>query len=145
MLVSKHPETRDAAAHAEATRDPIFLFQVRRWKWLGAPDGYCFDEEGDCVPADDVTGEPSGAGFPLTGEGVRGMTFGEWDTERVYLSRAEAETYGHARHYNYPDGWRVYCVCAEGVLGDLLKAHGEAFWPTERYARGDERPVRVGT
>jgi hypothetical protein len=37
-----------------------------------------------------------------------------WETDRVY---------GQARHYNYPTGWRVHCLCAEGRLGELLREH----------------------
>jgi hypothetical protein len=137
------PETRDAAAYCECTRDPIFLFQARRWHVLGAPEGYDFDADGECVAVGekaaslvDENGDPERT--VLSEKDLAARTFGEfdtpcaiatWVTERVYLSREEAESYGRARAYNYPSGWRVFCVCAEGALGALLREHGEAAWP----------------
>ncbi len=44
-----------------------------------------------------------------------------WDTEMVFWSREEGEAYGKRRDYNYRDGWRVYCVCANDTLAALLK------------------------
>jgi hypothetical protein len=145
-------ETRDQAAYRECTRDPIFLFQRRRWVVLGAPSGYDFDDEGDCVALEDVEGsdvDGNPAGTVLSGEDLAGRRFGEWDTpcaletwdtEHVFLSREEGEAYGRARAYNYRDGWRVYCVCAEGQLADALKAHGETYWPSAKRIAGDEVP-----
>lgn len=43
-----------------------------------------------------------------------------WRTERVFLTRAEGEAFGKAKHYNYTEGWRVYCVPCKGQLADLL-------------------------
>lgn len=134
------PGTRDAAAFRECTRDPIFLFQRRRWIVTGAPEGYEFDCDGECVKWTDCDGngmeEPSilspkdlaqnthdGCGWDVP------CAIETWETESVWLSREEAEAYGRRRSYNYRDGWRVYCVCAEGQLGQALKVHGEAFWP----------------
>jgi hypothetical protein len=47
----------------------------------------------------------------------------EWGTERVFLTRKEAEDFGRAHHYNYWAGWRVYCVPCEGELAELLTKH----------------------
>lgn len=44
-----------------------------------------------------------------------------WETEGVWLTREEAEAYGKRRSYNYPDGWQVYGICAEGSLAKLLE------------------------
>jgi hypothetical protein len=132
--------TRDAAAYRECTRDPIFLFQARRWVVFGVPDDdeWEFDDEGECVKWTDQDGRRMEQPSVLSPRDLAKRTFGEfdtpcaletWETERVYLSREEAESYGRARAYNYRDGWRVYCVCAEGALGALLREHGEAAWP----------------
>jgi hypothetical protein len=145
-------ETRDQAAYRECTRDPIFLFQRRRWVVLGAPEGYDFDDEGDCVAVDErAESLVDEGGFQertvLSGLDLAGRVFGEWDTpcaletwdtEHVFLSREEGEAYGRARAYNYRDGWRVYCVCAEGQLADLLSAHGETYWPSAKRVASDE-------
>lgn len=139
------PETRAEAGRREATRDPIFLFQRRRWLVVGCPDGYAFDADGDCVRCDE-DGEPLPDGEVLprqklaehrSGEWDVPCAIEEWDTERVYLSREAAEAYGQARAYNYRDGWRVYCVCAEGALAGLLKQHGEAAWVADRASRAE--------
>jgi hypothetical protein len=123
-----NPE-RDAIADHEATRDPIFLFQRRRWIVTGCPDGWEIDEEGDCVR----TGRSGDDPEVLSLQQLSQHCYGEWDvpcaipvweTESVYLTREEGEAYGKSRHYNYRDGWRVYCVCAEGRLGEVLKDHG---------------------
>lgn len=135
--------TRDEARLWECTAEPIFLFQWRKFVVIGAPPGYDFDDEGDCVAEEekaeslvDEDGEPERT--VLSPRDLADRVFGEWDTpcameewitERVFLSRQEGEAYGHARAYNYRDGWRVYCVTAAGVLGEILRQHGEAFWP----------------
>lgn len=110
---------RDATAYRECTRDPIFLFQFWRWRLIREPEGHLIDD---------------GAVYPLEGyPDVEARTIDEllsmkcavawWETESVWLTREEAERYGTTRSYNYPDGWRVYCVCAEGRLGALLREH----------------------
>ena len=55
--------------------------------------------------------------FLFQRKGLRGV----WETERVFENREEADGYGKARSYNYPKGWRVFCVPAEGKLADLLR------------------------
>lgn len=111
---------RDATAYRECTRDPIFLFQVRRWRLLHEPDGFLLDDEGDLVHVDDPEGTPAPSVDDLLS---MECAFAWWETESVWLTREEAEAYGKARHYNYTSGWRVYCVCAEGRLGELLREH----------------------
>jgi len=111
MTISRiHPES-------EITRDPIFLFQVKRYIYHGEPDGYEWGGE-DWYPE----GNPEGA--PLSSSDLEslGAASSYWDAERVFFTREEGEQYGRDRHYNYPDGWRVYCVCSEGVLAELLKS-----------------------
>lgn len=135
------PNTRDAACLHECTANPIFLFQVRRWIVTGCPEGYEFDAEGDCVT-------PAGSEIAMAdlakhkhGEWDTPCAIESWETERVFLQREEGESYGTSRAYNYPSGWRVYCVTASGALGKMLEQHGEAFWPTihgQPSARGME-------
>ena len=43
-----------------------------------------------------------------------------WNPERVFLSREAGERYGKACSYNYPSGWRIYSVPADGSLKDML-------------------------
>jgi len=82
----------------ECTRDPIFLFQRKDWV---------------DVEIDEEYGEPK-----------EDSTLA-WVTERVFMSRAEGEAYGKEREYDYPDGWRVYCVPCEGQLARLLTKYGD--------------------
>ena len=49
-----------------------------------------------------------------------------WETISVWYDREEAESFAKSTKYRYPDGWRVYCVCAEGKLAELLNKHGDA-------------------
>ena len=96
----------------ECTRDVIFLFQRRRWNL----HDYDHPERDVLIPMEKIHAE--------------GWEFGDWDhpcvteswhTEGVYLTREEATAYGKRRDYNFADGWRVYGVCAEGELVELIK------------------------
>jgi len=110
-LRDEHPDLlpesiakRNDWAFDEMTRDPIFLLQ-RRSITVSVEcyrdHGKQFEEE--CyVPCDECQRS--------------------WHTVSVWLSRAEAERYAKATAYNYPDGWQVYCLCAEGELALLLRA-----------------------
>lgn len=125
---------RDRSALNEATRSPIFLFQRKVWNLIQIPDGYeCPDGEG--VYPEREIGEEYDEWHeehpdPLTWDELHKMKAGDydvpcaifhWETDRVFLTREEAENYGRNRHYNYRDGWRVYAVCAEGELEEVLK------------------------
>ena len=76
-------KSRKDMAHDEATRNPIFLYELKR-------------RHG-------------------------------WETDRVFYSRREAQVFGENNQHNVRGcdgvGWRVYCVCAEGVLVDALNAY----------------------
>ena len=70
-------------------------------------------------------------------EGTRAVIFlfqvrqkgdkGDWRTEGVWLSREEAESWAESTAYNHGgiEGrgktWRVYGVCANGELAELLE------------------------
>lgn len=120
--------TRDQSAQAEATARPIFLLQVRRYQVLELPEGYECDDEGNIFHEDDPLEErepmpirevaehhfPTSMGtFPCAAE--------SWETTRVFLTRQEAERWAKARHYRWPDGWRVYCVTCEGELAAAIE------------------------
>jgi hypothetical protein len=132
---------RDRRCYDSGTRDAIFVFQAGRYIYTGTPDGYYHDGEGyirgepdaqGCYrPAEDAEDEAYLTNAQLaqmeTDEGVP-CALQIWETEAVYLSREEGEAYGNSRAYNYPDGWRVYCVPANGELGQLLRL-GDRLWP----------------
>lgn len=114
----------------EATRDAVFLFQRRVLNCVAIPSGWEF-EDGVFTQVEDECGDPIENGRelspleayeePLLDEDDRPCILAHWQTERVWLSREEATAWGEAKHYNYREGWRVYCVCAEGELAKLLK------------------------
>lgn len=132
--------TRGDVGLAECTRDPIFLFQSRRWhiNAEGLPREIVWDSNASDLrrvsPKD-----PNDAYLTMNtlAEEHPDHVLAEWRTERVFFTRSEGEAYGKARAYNYPEGWRVYCVCAEGDLARLLCARSE--FPT-----GDLTPQREG-
>lgn len=109
----------------ECTRNVIFLFQRRVYNRTGYPDDYLQDDDSNVYDPEDTEME-----HPLTGKQLNELCFGdfdtpcaieEWHTENVFLSREEGEQWGKSHAYNYPDGWRVYGVCAIGELADLIK------------------------
>lgn len=122
----------------EATRSPIFLFQSKVRRLIGLPDWLEYD--GECFWIEDRSDAPewmveqqdSEDGldqqqverfletYDLNGAGT--CYFEHWETERVFFTRVEARRWGEARAYRWPDGWRVYCVCAEGELEQVLAA-----------------------
>jgi hypothetical protein len=102
----------------EATRDVVFLFQRRMLRWTGrVPDGYY------------IAGEHLVESGSLEISTLRDLhnahgseyVHETWHVEGVWLDREEAEAFGKLRSYNYPDGWRVYGVCAEGELAAVLR------------------------
>lgn len=122
-------EPREKASREECTRDPIFLLQVRRFHYPKCINdvvenyGYTFQDEGFVACYSD-TGEVihTEPDYVKDEELVeKGLIVDYWDTERVFFTRQEAEEWATARSYNYPNGWRVYCVCAEGVLIQVLE------------------------
>lgn len=113
---------RGLVAEKEFTRDPIFLFQYRTYKMA--------HKVSSMSSMWGLTADDEGIVFSLDGEEISNKTLCEmgylveaWETERVYGTRAEGENYGKGRSYAYPNGWRVYCVCAEGKLAELLVKH----------------------
>ena len=116
---------------AEGTRDVIFLFQSRRWEIVAIPTGYSM-EDGEVYRDRDQfnPGFDTDHGEQISGEELSKITQGEWDvpcalerwdTEGVFLTREEGETYGENHAYNFPDGWRVYGLPAMGELAQFLR------------------------
>lgn len=113
---------RGRVADTECTRDPIFLFQHRRW--VCSPDidwedhglrlddeGRVYDEDGNEVSDEELAN--------------REIMVETWVTERVFGTREECNAYGERRSYNYPSGWRSYSVPCDGKLAALLVQHWE--------------------
>ena len=100
----------------EMTRNVIFLLQRCRRVYHTLPDSIEL-VEGAFV---------GGHGTQLREQDVLqlcvpGENYHEWwDTESVWLDRETAEHHAKAQAYNYPVGWRVYGVPAEGQLATLL-------------------------
>ncbi len=112
---------RGLIALVEATCDPIFLFQYKTfvmsekadpenegWEWA---DEYWIDADGEPVSNQTMVD--------------RGYLVETWKTERVVGSRDEGDAYGERRSYDYPNGWRTYCVPCDGKLAKLLVQHWE--------------------
>ena len=111
---------------ASGTRDSIFLLQERRWQFNheGIPDAIEMDEECDLIEIGekDPDGEPLVVSMAEVAKRWPDHVYEEWHVEKVFFTREAGERYAQASHYNYPHGWRVYCVCAEGELAALLKS-----------------------
>ena len=118
---------RARVALETSTRDPIFLFQIRRavyfvnhsgFEW---PEGWTVDDEGNMADGD---GEPLNDADAVEAE----CAAFHWDTEAVFATREEARAHGERRPYAWGTegkGWRVYCVPCEGQLAALLVSHWE--------------------
>lgn len=130
--------TRDKSALHEATASPIFLFQCRRWLYTGVPDGYGLFDDNTIAQVDDdekpLMTESGDYVKVLTDKELSEHYHGDWDTpcaietwetDRVFLTRQEAEEYGKSRAYNYREGWRVYSVNCVGELAQALRDGSE--------------------
>ena len=108
---------RGRVAESEMTRDPIFLFQFRRWLCSPAIDweefGLTLGDEGEVYDED---------GNEVSEEKLADMEINveTWITEYVFGTREESDAYGRRRSYNYRHGWRTYSVPADGQLAKLL-------------------------
>ncbi len=114
----------------EITRDPIFLLQSRHWHWSveGVPPEIEWSDNAESwIVRDEVDddGGPPSINMTEIAERWSDHVVEDWHTESVWFTREEAERFGEATHYRYSCGHRVYCICAEGELATLLKAHSE--------------------
>lgn len=100
----------------EATRDPIFLLQRRMVNYIEMPDGYEYE--------DGTVFKTGNREETLDWQEMlsRNCAVESWHTETVWFTRKEAEAELEARHYNYPEGGRVFCVWSGGELATLLKS-----------------------
>lgn len=134
--MNRDPEGKDC------TRDPIYLLQVGQDVWSGFPDGFKWGGEDhevtdlDSVPdwvrpfigedghieawSDFVTA----ALDHLNADGYS-MVHINWRTERVFLTRAEAEEYRRAHEYRWTRS-RVYCMPCEGRLAQILNDYEDS-------------------
>lgn len=127
---------------AECTGNVIFLLQSRFLNLVDIPYGWEFDD--DChsllMTEDDAdystdeqekqflkwkSGEYTELQPEISIEQLYELNdehFCEvWNTECVFLSREEGEEFAERTKYRYPQGYRVYGVCAAGQLVDLIK------------------------
>ena len=116
MPTLRYPRTHETLRR-DCTTDPIYLFQRRRLAWSAAgvaSMGWKYDHEQERMVDD--------KGRHVTDEKAIEAECATvyWDTERVFLTREEGDDYGTGRAYNYPGGWRVYCVPASGDLVQVL-------------------------
>ena len=105
-----------------ATKNCVWLFQIKEQKY---GEGGCtcdaeYDEEGDLK------------------EGSQECTCAVeyWRTERVFLTRGEANTYGESRPYAWGEkgkGWRIYGVMCMGLMAELLGKHNQEFEEKVEY------------
>jgi len=104
----------------EATRDPVYVLQIKRFIVFKDPDGYSYDGEG--FVRDDA--DPEADDPYLTDKELvsKECAFEYWESESVWFTRDEAEGWAERHAYRFPSGWQVYCMCAEGRLSELLKA-----------------------
>ena len=123
---------RKERASREMTRDPIFLFQERYWIYTGLPDGH--EAIDGHIWKVDENGEIPEGSEPVSDEELSKITHGDydiacaveaWRTSGVFFSREEGEQHGKDCKHRYSNGWRVYCVCAEGELAEILKKTDE--------------------
>lgn len=121
----------------ECQKDPIFLLQKRKYILTKIPEWLGHDDAGFWVELDNLPDYFSDFGeFMERGEVNDKKLYKylcqlsdddcqycveTWTTDSVWLSRGEAEQWGGAKSYNFPDGWRVFCVSAMGMLACVLR------------------------
>jgi hypothetical protein len=121
----------------DATKDPIYLFKRKVYKVVSRPGWLGSDGDSWWIEHKNISGDDSPATWDFldkgeviesklmhwlaTNESLDGpYALEQWETESVWLTRKQAEEYGKSHEYNYPDGWKVYCVSAKGHLPDVL-------------------------
>ncbi len=115
---------RAAIGGPECQVNPIFLLQSKhiiiypngQWEWDSDMGSYYDSLKGK--PGEDGVGWQSGAEI-LAFDSDYGFAY--WLTESVWATREEAEQFGEKTKYRYCEGWKVYCVSADGQLAEMLK------------------------
>ena len=119
---------RKKIAHKEATRDPIFLFQLPRIHYN--EDGF-YEVKYNADLGELVK---TGTNNVLCDRDIinKGWADVAWDTIGVFLTREEAEEFGETTSYRYGVNgknvdWRVYCIALEkdSVLAEILRSASE--------------------
>ena len=112
----------------ESTKNVLFLLQRRALVVIDAPSDYEFDEAGERFVSEDGAELDFKTCFDkgLERSGGGNAIMSEWVSERIFLDRNEAELWASQRYYNYPNGYRVYGLPAEGKIVELLKCAEKA-------------------
>lgn len=103
----------------DATADPIFLLQSKRW-YCNNVDKYTYHSDEEVLRDSD--------GEKVDSEYMEGSEDFDtyWEIEGVFLTRSAANEFGETHHYRYQYGFRSYSVHAVGDLATLLKAITDA-------------------
>lgn len=145
--VNADPDSRDAVCNEEATRDVIFLLQKREvhldainglnhGQWFSDGEQVWVDAEqfsnkdvAEAIATDNWRARDED--FDCDAVGVDDQTlidnswaFVTWRTESVWFRRPEAEAWAKSQRHNlgeFGKGCRVFGVCAEGRLANILK------------------------
>lgn len=110
----ERPLPRRIYPDAEGTRSPIFLLQSRKWHCNNVDD---YDYRSDLETLLDADGVEVDEAY-MKEHSDDWSDY--WQTESVWFTREEAETFGASTHYRYKHGHRVYCLCAEGDLATII-------------------------
>lgn len=102
-----------------STQNCVWLFRVMYKKY---PDGcHCgiYDEEGELSEG-------------KTEEDIENCNcyIKVWETEKVFLTREEANGYGESRPYAWGEkgkGWDIYGVPCAGIMAEILGKHNKEF------------------
>jgi hypothetical protein len=136
---------RDPSGY-DITKDPIYLLQYRDYNLTSCPGWLGYDGDSYWIEPKNILGvDTSQWKFYSKGEIDVKLLFEylccyheddaiaaveTWITLSVYLTRQEAEHWGKQAEYNYPFGWRVYCIPCGGtlarILNDLPEEHQES-------------------
>ena len=146
---------------SECQQSPVYLFQIRRFKYLGMPDGLGHD--GESYIAEDIeelkTWQPKVAAlfdgldpeegeYPcdddmrkvlLESESLNGdqFIFEYWETHRVFFTREAAQQFGDDHSYRYTGGYRTFGVSATGELAELVDRQ-TTYYDGKPYWKGDK-------
>ncbi len=113
--------TRGDVGLKEATRDPIFLLQEREIRLGDLPVEHSWDSDIERVVIRVMGREKVELSLRDYAHVYSDHVIESWRTSTVWFTREEAQAWLDSHKYRWPDGMRVFCVCAEGELARLLK------------------------
>ena len=113
----EHPNYSERCRR-ESTRNVVFLLQRKRCTLVAEPENCIFDGENWI----DDDSKENRCVLTLKQMRKRECTVEYWCTESVWLTREEATKYAKAHEYNYPSGWKVYAVCSNGRMAELIES-----------------------